>query len=130
MKTASELTENLKLLIDQLKKAVAVAVVGSSQPNSKTLLQRNELESEKKRLKELLQNEVAKIRDGKLPKTTKKKQSKKADSIPIVTTIEELVGKQVDHFIFDYDGKERWCRGTVVERKPETESELVIRYDY
>ena len=43
--------------------------------------------------------------------------------------MEELVGKRVEHFIFDYDGKERWCQGTVVSIKPETETELTIRYD-
>ena len=53
----------------------------------------------------------------------------KADTIPIITSMEELVGKKVEHFIFDYDGKERWCQGTVVSTKPETETELVIRYE-
>ena len=49
---------------------------------------------------------------------------------PIVTSVEELVGKKVQHLTFDYDGEEKFFPGVVVCQKPNSDTELVIRYDW
>ena len=46
-----------------------------------------------------------------------------------MTSVDELVGKRVQHLTFDYDGKEKWFPGVVVCQKPDSDTELVIRYD-
>ena len=48
---------------------------------------------------------------------------------PIVTSVEELVGKKVQHLTFDYDGEEKIFPGVVVCQKPNSDTELVICYD-
>ena len=64
------------------------------------------------------------------PQTKRKKASE--DTLlntPIVTSVDELVGKRVQHLTFDYDGKEKWFLDVVVCQKPDSDTELVIRYD-
>ena len=102
MKSSDEICTNLKVLIDQLKKDKSVATSHSKNNNMLTILPRNKLESEKDRLKDLLSAEVKKnLERGMHPKTKKrkvnKKSNKKADTIPIITSMEELVGKRVEH---------------------------------
>ena len=46
-----------------------------------------------------------------------------------MTSVDEIVGKRVQHLTFDYDGKEKWFPGVVVCQKPDSDTELVIRYD-
>ena len=46
-----------------------------------------------------------------------------------MTSVDKLVGKRVKHLTFDYDGKEKWFPGIVVCQKPDSDTELVIRYD-
>ena len=59
----------------------------------------------------------------------RKKVEIRFESVPVVTNPDELVGKRVEHLTFDYEGKVKWYKGTVICTKPYTESELVIRYD-
>ena len=74
----------------------------------------------------------------RLTNCSKKKQpfAKKKNSnedlelnVPIVTSVEELVRKKVQHLTFDYDGEEKFFPGVVVCQKPNSDTELVIRYD-
>ena len=37
--------------------------------------------------------------------------------------------KRVQHLTFDYGGKEKWFPGVVVCQRPDSNTELVIRYD-
>ena len=46
-----------------------------------------------------------------------------------MTSVDELVGKRVHHLTFDYDDKEKWFSSVVVWHKPDSDTELVIRYD-
>ena len=46
-----------------------------------------------------------------------------------MTSVDEFVGKRVQHLPLDYDGKERWFLGVLVRRKPDSDIELVIHYD-
>ena len=46
-----------------------------------------------------------------------------------MTSVDEFVGKRVQHLPLDYDGKERWFLGVLVRRKPDSDTELVIHYD-
>ena len=50
-------------------------------------------------------------------------------NVPIVTSVEELVGKKVQHLTFDYDSQEKFFPCVVVCHKPNSDTELVIRYD-
>ena len=50
-------------------------------------------------------------------------------NVPIVTSVEELVGKKVQHLTFDYNGEEKFFPGVVVCHKPNSDTEFVIRYD-
>ena len=45
-----------------------------------------------------------------------------------MTSVDELLGKRV-HLTFDYDGKKKWFPGAAVCQKPNSDTELVIRYD-
>ena len=47
----------------------------------------------------------------------------------MVTSVDALVRKRVQHPTFDYDGKEKWFPGVVVCQKPDSDTDLVIRYD-
>ena len=50
-------------------------------------------------------------------------------NVPIVTSVEELVGKKVQHLTFDYNDEENFFPGVVLCQKPNSDTELVIRYD-
>ena len=50
-------------------------------------------------------------------------------NVPIVTSVEELVVKKVQHFTFDYNGEEKFSPGVVVCQKPNSNIEPVIRFD-
>ena len=52
-----------------------------------------------------------------------------AIQLPIINIAEDLVGNCVEHFTFGNNGKEAWFEGIVVCLKPDTDSELVIRYN-
>ena len=45
-----------------------------------------------------------------------------------MTSVDELLGKRL-HLTFDYDGKKKWFPGVAVCQKPDSDTELVIRYD-
>ena len=64
------------------------------------------------------------------PFAKKKKPNEDLElNVPIVTSVEELVGKKVQHLSFDCDGEEKIFPGLVVCQKPNSDTELVIRYD-
>ena len=50
-------------------------------------------------------------------------------NVPIVTSVEELEGKKVQHSTFDYNGEEKIFPGVVVCLKPNSDNEFVIFYD-
>ena len=54
---------------------------------------------------------------------------KNDDFLPQVESPDELVGKRVAHFTADGDKKGRWYEGVVVCLKPNSDTELVIKYD-
>ena len=62
-------------------------------------------------------------------KPKRKKVEIRFESVPVVTNPDELVGKRVEHLTFDYEENEKWYKGTAICIKPNTESELVIKYD-
>ena len=59
-------------------------------------------------------------------KPKRKKVGIRFESVPVVTNPDELVGKRVEHLTFDYEGKDKWYKVTVMRIMPNTESELVI----
>ena len=64
------------------------------------------------------------------PFAKKKKPNEDSElNVLIVTSVEELVGKKVQHVTFDYNGEEKFFPGVVVCQKPNSDTELVIRYD-
>ena len=60
-------------------------------------------------------------------KPKRKKVEIRFESVPVATNPDEL--ERVEHLTFDYEGKEKWYKGTVICIKPNTWSELVIIYD-
>ena len=126
-----ELTDNLKNLLRQLKNDKTITK-SSLESNLPIVLSETKLLKEKDRLRSLCHKEVEKLLKKKKeePQTKRKKANQDALlDIPIVTSVDELVGKRVQHLTFDYDGKEKWFPGVVVCQKPDSDTELVIRYD-
>ena len=131
VKSAQELTDNLKNLLRQLKNDKTITK-SSLESNLPIVLSETKLLKEKDRLRNLCHKEVEKLLKKKKeePQTKRKKANEDALlNIPIVTSVDELVGKRVQHLTFDYDGKEKWFPGVVVCQKPDSDTELVIRYD-
>ena len=58
---------------------------------------------------------------------TKKPNEDLELNVPIVTSVEELVRKKVQHLTFDYDGEEKFFPGVVVCQKPNSDS---VKIDY
>ena len=50
-------------------------------------------------------------------------------NVPIVISVEELVGKTVHHLTFDYNGEEKVFPGVVVCQNSNSDTELVICCD-
>ena len=50
-------------------------------------------------------------------------------NIPIVTSVEELVGKKVQYLTYDYNGERKCFPGVVLCQKPNPDTKLVIHYD-
>ena len=126
-----ELTDNLKNLLRELKNDKTITR-SSLESNLPIVLSQTKLLEEKDRLRKLCHKEVEKLLKKKKeePQTKRKKANEDALlNIPIVTSVDELVGKRVQHLTFDYDGKEKWFPGVVVCQKPDSDTELVIRYD-
>ena len=64
------------------------------------------------------------------PFAKKKKPNKDSElNVFIVTSVERLVEKKVQHLPLDYNGEEKFFPGVVVCQKPNSYTELVIRYD-
>ena len=59
----------------------------------------------------------------------RKRDSEYLNYNPVVWCIEELIGKKVEHVTFECYGNGKWFKGVVICQKPESQSELVIRYD-
>ena len=71
------------------------------------------------------------VQKKKQPFAKKKNSNEDLElNVPIVTSVEELVRKKVQHLTFDYDGEEKFFPGVVVCQKPNSDTELVIRYDW
>ena len=69
----------------------------------------NKLHEEKDRLKILCQKEIDKLLKKKQPFSKKKKPNEDSElNAPIVTSMEELVGKKVRHLTFDYNGEKKF----------------------
>ena len=139
-KSIEMLTRNLKTLITEIIKSTAIVVETERVDICDIVIPKNKLDSEKERLKLLLASECNKLKKKDIvsngPSKAKKKKSNNvelektdSDCIPIVTCIDELIGKKVKHLTVDYDGQEKWFSGIVVCVKPDTTTELVIRYD-
>ena len=131
VKSVQELTDNLKNLLRQLKNDKTITR-SSLESNLPIVLSQTKLLEEKDRLRKLCHKEVEKLLKKKKeePQTKRKKANEDALlNTPIVTSVDELVGKRVQHLTFDYDGKEKWFPGVVVCQKPDSDTELVIRYD-
>ena len=95
------------------------------------MISQNKLHEEKDRLKKLCQKEVDQLLKKKQkPFAKKRKPNEDLElNVPIVTSIEGFVRKKVQHLTFDYDGEETFFPGVVVCQKPNSDTELVIRYD-
>ena len=106
------MTKNLKILLQQLQTDKHIGRETFVLKNLPSVLPRNKLSKEKSRLKSLLDLECRKLKGGK--KTTLfvvllnlKKQNVTLshvnmnlhESIPVVTCIDELIGKRVEHLI-------------------------------
>ena len=129
LRSVEELTANLKALMSQLRKDKDVLNKdASSIHNLPLVISNSRLCNEKQRLKSLVEATRKKLKPGP-NKPKRKKVEIRLKSVSVVTNPDELVGKRVEHFTFDYEGKEKWYNGTVMCIKPNTESELVIRYD-
>ena len=104
----------------------------SLESNLPIVLSETKLLEEKDRLRSLCRREVEKLVKKKKEEPQAKRKKAHQDAlldIPIVTSVDKLVGKRVQHLTFDYDGKEKWFPGVVVCQKPDSDTELVIRYD-
>ena len=103
-----ELTDNLKILLRQLKNDKTITR-SSLESNLPIVLSQTKLLEEKDRLRKLCHKEVEKLLKKKKeePQTKRKKANEDALlNIPIVTSADELMGKRVQHLTFDYDCKE------------------------
>ena len=89
------------------------------------------MHEEKDRLKTLCQKDVEKLLKKKQQTFAKKKKPHEDSelNVPIVTSVEELVGKKVQHPTFVYNGEEKFFPDAVVCQKPNSDTKLVIRYD-
>ena len=100
------------------------------------------LNEEKDRMKLLLAKEELKQQKknqaGNSPHVAKKKKvadSNAIDSVaglvtlPVITCKGDLIGKRVSHLTTDEKKRTKWYNGTVICLKPDSDSELVIRYD-
>ena len=126
-----ELTDNLENLLRQLKHDKTI-VRSSLEYNLPIVLSQTKLLKEKHRLRKLCHKEVEKLLKKKKeePQTKRKKTNEDALlNMPVVTSVDELVGKRVQRLTFDYDGKEKCFPGVRVCQKPDSDTELVIRYD-
>ena len=126
-----ELTDNLKNLLRELKNDKTITR-SSLESNLPIVIFQAKLLEEKDRLRNLCRKEVEKLLKKKKeePQTKRKKANEYAlSNIPIVTSVDELEKKRVQHLTFDYGGKEKWFPGVVVCQKPDSNSELVICYD-
>ena len=137
-KSIEVLCVNLKSLITFVNNSTAeISVEFEEVDITSIVIPKNKLDAEKDRLKSLLAIECNKLHkksnnDNIEPPKAKKVKSNCIEfmsDIPIISCMEELIGKKVEHFTFDIDGSEKWFSGVVICPKPGTQSELVIRYD-
>ena len=126
VKSVKELTENLKTLLRQSN-----VNRSSAEQNLPIAISQNKLHEEKDRLKKLCQKEVDKLLKKKQQPFAKKRKPNEDLELngPIVTSVEELVGKKVQHLILITMVKKIFLPGAVVCHKPNSDNELVIHYD-
>ena len=130
VKSVKGLTENLKTLLRQLKNDKTV-IRSSAEQNIPIVISQNKLHEEKDRLKKLCPELADKLLQKKQkPFEKKKKPNEDLElNVPIVTSVEELVGKKVQHLTFNYNGEKNFFPGVVLCQKPNSDTEIVIRYD-
>ena len=114
VKSVKELTKNLKILLRQLNNGKTV-IRSPAEQNLPIVISQNKLHEEKDRLKRLCQKEVDKLlKKQQQPFAKKKKPNEDLElNVPIVTSVEELVGKKVQHLTFDYNREEKFFPGVV-----------------
>ena len=114
VKSVKELTKNLKTLLRQLNNGKTV-IRSPAEQNLPIVISQNKLHEEKDRLKRLCQKEVDKLlKKQQQPFAKKKKPNEDLElNVPIVTSVEELVGKKVQHLTFDYNREEKFFPGVV-----------------
>ena len=87
---------------------------------------------EKDRLRKLCHKEVIRLLKKKKEEPQTKRKKANEDTLlntPTVTSVDELVGKRVQHLTLIMMAKKKWFPGVVVCQKPDSDTELVIRYD-
>ena len=152
-RSSTELSCNLKIVISKVEEAQDVSNENVPGVEIDLILSKETIDKEKLRLEMLLTKENEKINKKRLvaemveneetgPPCKRKRinpnrsdrcsASKRTSSeniIPEVSSPEELIGKRVAHFTAEGNKKGKWYEGVVVCRKPNSESELVIKYD-
>ena len=120
----------MKTLLRLLKNDKTV-IRSSAEQSFYIVISQNKLHEEKDRLKKLCQKEVDQLLKKKQkPFAKKRKPNEDLElNVPIVTSVEELVGKKVQHLTFYYNGEETFFPGIVVCQKTNSDTELVIPYD-
>ena len=125
-----ELTENLKTLLRQLKNHQSV-IRSSAEQNFPIIMSQNKMHEEKDRLKKTVKKRLTNCSKKSTVFLKKKKPKEDLElNVPIVTSVDELVGKKVKHLTFDYNGEEKCFPVVAVFQRPNSDTELVIRYDY
>ena len=140
--SSSVLKENLKKIIENvasIQTEIVVNITEDSQLNNIPIEKMNK-EKDRQKLLILSMKDKNNIGSVEAPKYKKQKMNndnkckeKKTDhlleKIPVVKNVTELIGKYVSHLTLDEKGNSRWYCGTVVCCKPNTDSEMIIRYD-
>ena len=131
LKSIEAILLNLKILISEVNKSTTVIANEFNEVDiSIAIIPKNKLDAEKERLRSLLISESNKVQvkntksNSDPPKSKKKRKESEVDSdiIPIVSCINELIGKRVEHLTVDYDGKDKWFSGVVICQKPDTQT--------
>ena len=104
----------MKTLLRLLKNDKTV-IRSSAEQSFSIVISQNKLHEEKDRLKKLCQKEVDQLLKKKQkPFAKKRKPNEDLElNVPIVTSVEELVGKKVQHLTFDYNREEKFFPGVV-----------------
>ena len=152
-RSSTELSCNLKSVISKVAEAKDEMDENVPCVPNDLILSKEVMAKEKSRLEMLLTQENVKINKKRLvtemvenqatapPRKRQRNNSSKNERcltnnasssesiIPQVDSPDELIGKRVAHFTAEGNTKGKWYEGVVVCRKPNSETELVIKYD-